>query len=100
MASSGVIRTVNRRITEKRAAMAARQLLYHRRHIRWMEERMEENVAALETYLISQGRGAAVVPNGYAIAVVDDGEIIVQEPQARKEYEQLKIPDLLETEHD
>lgn len=100
MASPEAPQTVNRKITERRAAMAARQLLYHRRRIRWMAERMEENAADLETYLIGQGKEATVVPNGYAIAVTDDGEIAVQEPQVGEEYEQLKIPDLVEVEHD
>lgn len=88
-----------RRITERRAAHAARQILYHQERIRWMAERMETNAAALETYLAAQGKEAAVLPGGYAVGITDAGDVAVQEPAAGSGYEQLKIPDLMETEH-
>lgn len=82
------------KITERRAAHVARQLLYHRKRIRWMAERMEINSAALETYLVAQGKEATILPGGYAVGITDAGEIAVQEPAAGPElrYEQLKIP--------
>lgn len=84
------------KVTERRAAAAARQLLYHRRRIQWMAERMEANAAALETYLIAQGQEAAVLSGGYAVGITDAGEVAVSEPQAGAGYEQLKIPELTE----
>lgn len=80
-----------RKITERRAATAARQLLYHRERIRWMEERMELNAATLEAYLVDQNREAAVVPGGYAVGLADEGGIVVSEPQAGGGFEQLKL---------
>jgi hypothetical protein len=42
-------------ITGRRAAKAARQLLYHRERLAWMEERMAESAALLESFLVSDG---------------------------------------------
>ena len=56
-------------ITERRAARAARQLLYHRERLAWMEERMEENLALLETYLVAAGEDRAIVAGGYVLAL-------------------------------
>lgn len=84
---------IARKITERRAAIAARQLLYHRERIRWMEERMESNTATLEAYLVTQGKEATVIPGGYAVGLAE-GEVLVSEPQAGAGYEQLKIPEL------
>lgn len=93
MESRTVTRAVGK-VTERRAAAAARQLLYHRRRIQWMAERMEANAAALETYLIAQGQEAAMLSGGYAVGITDAGEVAVSEPQAGPGYEQLKIPEL------
>jgi hypothetical protein len=49
---------VGARITEGRAANAARQLLYHRKRLGWMEGRMCENAALLESYLGLTRRGS------------------------------------------
>ncbi|MEJ7816937.1 MAG: hypothetical protein WKF53_17340 [Rubrobacter sp.] len=46
------------RITERRAANAARQRLYHRERLAWMEDRMGENTALLEAYLALAGEKA------------------------------------------
>lgn len=91
-------RTVTRaagKITERRAAAAARQLLYHRQRIQWMAERMEANAAALETYLIAQDQEAAVLSGGHAVGVTDAGEVAVSESQPGPGYEQLKIPEVM-----
>ena len=98
MDSSKGSRMQTGKVTERRAAAAARQLLYHRRRLQWMAERMEANAAALETYLIAQGREAAVLSGGYAVGITDAGEVAVSEPQAGPGYEQLKIPELEEIE--
>ena len=57
------------KITERRAAEAARQLLYHRERLRWMEGRMEENAAVLEAYLVGAGEERAAVAGGYVLAL-------------------------------
>lgn len=79
------------KITERRAAVAARQLAYHRRRIRWMEERIEVNAAALEAYLIAEGKEAAGLPGGYVVEATETGEIVVAEPEAGAGYEQLVL---------
>jgi hypothetical protein len=44
-----------RKITERRAADAARQLLYHQRLSEWISRKTVENEAILECYLIGSG---------------------------------------------
>ena len=85
-----------RRITERRAASAARQLLYHRERIQWMAERIKRNTAALETYLTTQDKQADVLPGGYAVGLADDGEVVVSGPQAGPCYEQLELLETFE----
>lgn len=67
-------------LTDKQAANAARQLAYHRERLAQIEQRMAENVAALDHYLAANYREAAVLPGGYAIALDDGGEIAVSAP--------------------
>src|SRR5215207_3559131 len=70
---------VGARITERRAADAARQLLYHRERLGWMEERMGENAALLESYLALAGEDETVLPGGYVlIRGEEDGEAPVE----------------------
>ena len=90
-----------RKVTERRAAIAARQLAYHRRRIRWMEERIEANTALLQTYLVEKGQEAAVLLGGYAVGLTDAGEIAVSEPRRSSGpgYEQLEITNFVEVEH-
>ena len=73
--------------------MAARQLAYHRLRFRWMEECMEANAAALETYLVAQGKETAVLPGGYTVSLTGEGETVVSKLQDSPEYEQLKLFD-------
>src|SRR5829696_5926083 len=58
---------VGARITERRAALAARQLLYHRERLAWMEERMCDNAALLESFLALAGQDETVLPGGYVL---------------------------------
>lgn len=88
------------RVTDRRASLAARQLLFHRERLRWMAGRMENNADAVRTYLVARGREAAVLPGGYAGGLADDGEVVVSGPRAAEGYEQLEIPEILEVEHD
>jgi hypothetical protein len=61
------------RVTERRAANAARRLLYQRERLAWMEERMRENVALLESYLAVAGEGETVLPGGYVLSREEEG---------------------------
>ena len=56
-----------RRPTEGQAALAARQLHYHRERLRWMRGRMRDNEALLLHYLTCLEAGTAVLPGGYRI---------------------------------
>lgn len=51
--------------TERQAAMAARQLHYHRERVRWIEQKMRDNEASLLLYLSSLDANTAVLPGGY-----------------------------------
>jgi len=61
---------------------------------------MEDNAAALRTYLVTENKEAAVLPGGYAVGLADDGEVAVSAPRAAGSYEQLEIPHIREVEHD
>ena len=87
---------VARRITEKRAASAARQLLYHRRLSEWISRKTAENEAVLEGYLVGSGENRAILLGGYMLerAGEDRGSPIeVSEPLVGTEYEQLALPE-------
>jgi len=81
------------RITERRAANAARQLLYHRERLEWMEERMGENAALLESYLTLVGEEEPLLPGGYVL-VREEGSgtpVRVRRIAASGGFEQLRI---------
>jgi hypothetical protein len=85
-----------RKIAEKRAASAARQLLYHRGLSEWISRKSAENEAVLEGYLLSSGEERAVLLGGYVLerAGEDPGcPIAVSEPMAGPDYEQLTLPE-------
>jgi hypothetical protein len=75
-------------ITEKGAARAARQLLFHRQRIGWMLERISTNENALREYIAHGSRsgdappGSApermILPGGFAVAVDERGEVLVE----------------------
>lgn len=81
--------------TEKRAALVARQLHYHRRRLRWIEDRMRDNEALLLSYLTRMGTDAAVLPGGYRVSgggtPPPDGRIIVERLAPKSSYEQLTL---------
>jgi hypothetical protein len=81
------------RITERRAANAARQLLYHRERLAWMEERMGENAALLESYLVLAGEDQTVLPGGYVLAREEGSEAPagVRRTAASGGFEQLRL---------
>ncbi len=53
--------------TERQAALAARQLHYHRERLRWMRDQMRDNEALLFLYLAHLGANTAVLPGGYRL---------------------------------
>jgi hypothetical protein len=84
---------VGARITERRAASAARQLLYHRECLAWMEERMGGNAALLEAFLALAGEGETVLPRGYVL-LREEGSgtsVRVRRTAAGGGFEQLRI---------
>jgi hypothetical protein len=80
-------------ITECRAAAAARQLLYHRERLGWMEERMGENAALLESYLALAGEDETILPGGYVLVREGGGgtAVRVRRFAAGGGFEQLRI---------
>jgi hypothetical protein len=77
---------MTRRVSPKRAARAARQLLYHRGRLSYLERKLAENSALLETFLIqgeasgeAEGKGGTVLPGGYVVERAPTGEIAVRE---------------------
>jgi hypothetical protein len=53
-----------RRLTERRAYLAAKQLAHHRERLPWMRERMEENERLLRERLEESGERRLVLPGG------------------------------------
>ena len=82
------------KITERRAAKAARQLLYHRQRLAWMEGRMAENAAVLETFLVAVGEERALLPGGYVLTREEEGAaapVEVRRAVAEGGFEQLRM---------
>ncbi len=82
------------KITERRAALAARQLLYHRQRLAWMEERIAENEAALESFLVAAGGERTVLPGGYVLTREEGGRgepVEVRRVLAEVGFEQLRL---------
>ena len=84
--------------TERQAALAARQLHYHRERLRWIRERMRANEALLLLYLTCLGADANVLPGGYRVedhassGRAMDGEVTVEKLASESPYEQLVLP--------
>ncbi len=82
------------KITERRAAVAARQLFYHRQRLAWMEERMAENAAVLEAFLVAAGYERIDLPGGYVLTRNDEGggaPIVIRKAVAEDGFEQLRL---------
>lgn len=80
--------------TERQAALAARQLHYHRRRLRWIEERMRDNEALLLSFLTRAGVGSAVLPGGYLVSGGGAslvGDVAVERLAPKNPYEQLVL---------
>jgi len=86
-----------RKITEKRAAAAARQLLYHQRLSEWISRKTAKNEAILEGYLALSGEERAVLFGGYVLECTGEerGSLVeVSQPLVGPEYEQLALPEV------
>jgi hypothetical protein len=89
---------VRRSPTERQAALAARQLHYHRERLRWIRDRMRDNEALLLIYLTRLGADATVLPGGYRVedhASTGRGvgrEVGVEKLVPESLYEQLVLP--------
>ena len=83
--------------TERQAALAARQLQYHRERLRWIRDRMRDNEALLLLYLTCLGADATVLPGGYRVedyastGQAMDGEMTVEKLAPESPYEQLVL---------
>lgn len=80
--------------TERRAALAARQLYYHRNRLLWLRDRMHDNEALLLSYLTLLEAGAAFLPGGYRISggcVSPAGGVLVEKLTPKSPYEQLVL---------
>ena len=81
-----------RRLTERRAFLAAKQLAHHRERLSWMRERMEENERLLREQLEESGERRLVLPGGYAVARAENGRLVVgQLPARASRFEQLEL---------
>jgi hypothetical protein len=81
-----------RRLTERRAYLAAEQLAHHHERLPWMQERMEENERLLRERLEESGERRLVLPGGFAVARAEAGGVIVGRlPQAGSRFEQLEL---------
>jgi hypothetical protein len=84
-----------RKVTEKRAVSAARQLLYHQRLSEWISRKTAENEAVLEGYSLGSGEERAVLLGGYVLERAGGEErgspVRVSEPMVGPEYEQLAL---------
>ena len=54
-----------RRITERRVAHAARQILYHKKLSEWISRKTVENEAILEGYLVGTGEDRIILLSDY-----------------------------------
>ena len=79
--------------TERQAALAARQLHYHRERLRWMRDRVRDNEALLLTYLGRLDAGTAVLPGGYRIVgkASPAQDVTVEKLMPKSPYEQLAL---------
>jgi hypothetical protein len=80
--------------TERQAALAARQLHYHRERVRWIRDRMRDNETLLSLYLAGLENHAMVLPGGYRILnerALPDRKVAVQKLSPASPYEQLAL---------
>lgn len=79
--------------TERQAALAARQLHYHRERLRWIRDRMRNNEALLLLYLTHLDADATILPGGYRVAgyASSAADVTVEKLTIENRYEQLAL---------
>ena len=80
--------------TERQAALAARQLHYHRERLRWIRDRIRDNEALLSLYLTALDARATLLPGGYRISeqhAPPDRDVAVEKFSPANPYEQLAL---------
>ena len=80
--------------TEGQAALAARQLHYHRARLGWIRDRMRDNEALLLLYVTRLGTGKTVLPGGYRVTVepaTHPKEVEVERLTTNGPHEQLEL---------
>lgn len=80
--------------SERQAALAARQLHYHRERLRWFRDKMRDNETVLLSYLTRLDSDAAILPGGYEIAgelASPSGDVAVRKLTPESPYEQLAL---------
>lgn len=78
------------KLTPPAVSKAARQLLYHRERLPWMQERMNLNNTFLEQFLTMQGTDRAHLPHGYVVERSEVGLYVAQTVNSQG-YEQLSL---------
>lgn len=82
--------------TEKRAAKAAGQLLFHRERLEWMRRKIEENELALRSFLKEyEAEVGERVPlfGGLAATLTPEGGVFVEVVAGASGFEQLSLDD-------
>ena len=82
--------------TERQAALAARQLHYHRERLGWIRDRIQDNEALLLLYVTRLGTCTTVLPGGYRVTVKpaappEDVAIEKLTPESRHEQLELRL---------
>ena len=86
--------SVRRPPTERQAALAARQLHYHREKLLWIQDRMRQNEDLLRLYLTCLETNVAVLPGGFRVGgnPATAQELAIEKLAPKNLYEQLVLP--------
>lgn len=87
-------RNMKRAPTERQAALAVKQLHYHRENLIWIQVRMIENEALLRSYLTRLETNMAVLAGGFRVEgnPATARELTVEKLTPKNLYEQLVLP--------
>ena len=88
-----VHRRLPRSPTDRQAALAARQLHYHREKLRWIQDRMSQNEDLLRLYLTYLDTSTTVLPGGFRVGVnpATAQELAIEKLTPKNLYEQLTL---------
>ena len=89
-----VHRRLPRTPTERQAALAVRQLHYHREKLCWIQARMSQNEDLLRLYLTHLDKNTAVLPGGFRVSGNPSTaqELAIEKLTPKNLYEQLTLP--------